>query len=147
MTTTREAEFTKLWDSGLFEDVTLEKDETPQGVVLTATVVERPTIADLEFRGNKKLTTSQLKDKLKEGKPKSGLAPPSPCGTWPRRRAFSSTATRRGIPIRVIEAQLEIVSPAQRRVVFNVDEGDKMKVESINFSGNTSSGRRPCATR
>ena len=31
-------------------------------------MVERPRVSDLEFRGNKKLTTSQLKDKLKEGK-------------------------------------------------------------------------------
>ncbi len=46
-----------------------------------------------------------------------------------------------------VEAQLETVSPAQRRVVFIVDEGDKMKIESIRFTGNTVFGRRGCATR
>jgi len=40
----------------------------PARATFVAVVVERPTVADLEFRGNKKLTTSQLKDKLKEGK-------------------------------------------------------------------------------
>ncbi len=60
--------FQKLWDSGLFEDLSVEKEAAPGGVRLVAVVVERPRVSDLEFRGNKKLTTSQLKDKLKEGK-------------------------------------------------------------------------------
>ena len=60
--------FQKLWDSGLFEDLRIEKEAAEGGVRLVAVVVERPRVDDLEFRGNKKLTTSQLKDKLKEGK-------------------------------------------------------------------------------
>ena len=130
--------FSKLWDSGLFEDVTLEKDVTPQGVVLTATVVERPTIADLEFRGNKKLTTSKLKDKLKEGKAEIRIgAPVSLRDVAKAKGVLLDGYKAEGFRSAVIEAQLEIVSAAQRRVVFNVDEGDKMKVESINFTGNT----------
>ena len=50
------------------EDVRLEREDGPAGVTIVAVVVERPKVSDLEFRGNKKLTTSQLKDKLKEGK-------------------------------------------------------------------------------
>jgi outer membrane protein insertion porin family len=130
--------FTKLWDSGLFEDVSLEKDVTPQGVVLTANVVERPTIADLEFRGNKKLTTSQLKDKLKEGKAEIRIgAPVSLRDVAKAKGVLLDGYKAEGFRSAVVEAQLETVSPAQRRVVFNVDEGDKMKVESINFTGNT----------
>ena len=57
---------------GSFEDLRLEKEDVPGGVRLVAIVVERPRIADLEFRGNKKLTTSQLKDKLKEARSVGG---------------------------------------------------------------------------
>ncbi len=130
--------FTKLWDSGLFEDVTLEKDVTVQGVIVTATVVERPTIADLEFRGNKKLTTSQLKDKLKEGKAEIRIgAPVSLRDVAKAKSVLLDGYKAEGFRSAVVEAQLETVSPSQRRVVFNVDEGDKMKIESIAFSGNT----------
>ena len=135
--------FSKLWDSGLFEDVTLEKDVTPQGVILTATVVERPTVADLEFRGNKKLTTSQLKDKLKEGKAEIRIGAPVSLRDVAKAKGVLLDAYKaEGFRSAVVEAQLETVSPAQRRVVFNVDEGDKMKIESIRFSGNTVFGQQ-----
>ncbi len=135
--------FSKLWDSGLFEDVTLEKDVTPQGVILTATVVERPTVADLEFRGNKKLTTSQLKDKLKEGKAEIRIGAPVSLRDVAKAKGVLLDAYKaEGFRSVVVEAQLETVSPAQRRVVFNVDEGDKMKIESIRFSGNTVFGQQ-----
>jgi outer membrane protein insertion porin family len=135
--------FTKLWDSGLFEDITLEKDETPQGVILTAIVVERPTVADLEFRGNKKLTTSQLKDKLKEGKAEIRVGAPVSLRDVAKAKSVLLEAYKaEGFRSAVVEAQLETVTPAQRRVVFNVDEGDKMKIESIGFSGNTVFGQQ-----
>jgi outer membrane protein insertion porin family len=135
--------FTKLWDSGLFEDVSLEKEVTQQGVILTANVVERPTIADLEFRGNKKLTTSQLKDKLKEGKAEIRVGAPVSLRDVAKAKSVLLDAYKaEGFRSAVVEAQLETVSPAQRRVVFNVDEGDKMKIESINFTGNTVFGQQ-----
>ena len=135
--------FTKLWDSGLFEDVTLEKDVTPQGIVLVATVVERPTIADLEFRGNKKLTTSQLKDKLKEGKAEIRVGAAVSLRDVAKAKGVLLEAYKaEGFRSAVVEATLETVSPSQRRVVFNVDEGDKMKVESIHFTGNTVFGEQ-----
>ena len=135
--------FSKLWDSGLFEDVTLEKDVTPQGIVLTATVVERPTIADLEFRGNKKLTTSQLKDKLKEGKAEIRIGAPVSLRDVAKAKGVLLDAYKaEGFRSASVEAQLENVSAAQRRVVFNVDEGDKMKIESISFTGNTVFGQQ-----
>ena len=135
--------FTKLWESSLFEDVTLEKDVTPEGVILTATVVERPTIADLEFRGNKKLTTSQLKDKLKEGKAEVRVGAPVSLRDVAKAKSVLIDAYKaEGFRSATVEAQLETVSPAQRRVVFNIDEGDKMKIESISFTGNTVFGQQ-----
>ncbi len=135
--------FTKLWESSLFEDVTLEKDVTPEGVILTATVVERPTVADLEFRGNKKLTTSQLKDKLKEGKAEVRVGSPVSLRDVAKAKGVLIDAYKaEGFRSATVEAQLETVSPAQRRVVFNIDEGDKMKIESISFTGNTVFGQQ-----
>jgi outer membrane protein insertion porin family len=135
--------FVKLWDSGLFEDVTLEKEVRPDGVVLTATVVERPTVADLEFRGNKKLTTSQLKDKLKEGKAEIRIGAPVSLRDVAKAKGVLLEAYKaEGFRSASVEAQLETVSPSQRRVVFNVDEGDKIKIESIRFTGNTVFGQQ-----
>jgi outer membrane protein insertion porin family len=134
--------FSKLWDSGLFEDVTLEKEASPAGVVLVAIVVERPTVSDLEFRGNKKLTTSQLKDKLKEGKAEIRVGAPVSLRDVAKAKAVLLEAYKaEGFRSAAIDATTENVSDLQRRVVFLVDEGDKIKIESILFTGNTVFGQ------
>ncbi|MGE5716281.1 MAG: outer membrane protein assembly factor BamA [Acidobacteriota bacterium] len=134
--------FGKLWDSGLFEDVTLEKETSPEGVVVVATVVERPTVADLEFRGNKKLTTSQLKDKLKEGKAEIRVGAPVSLRDVAKAKSVLLEAYKaEGYRSAAVEATTENVSDLQRRVVFLVDEGDKIKIESIRFTGNTVFGQ------
>ncbi len=134
--------FSKLWDSGLFEDVTLEKETSPAGVVLVATVVERPTVADLEFRGNKKLTTSQLKDKLKEGKAEIRVGAPVSLRDVAKAKAVLLEAYKaEGFRSAAIDATTENVSDLQRRIVFLVDEGDKIKIKSIVFTGNTVFGQ------
>jgi outer membrane protein insertion porin family len=134
--------FSKLWDSGLFEDVTLERETSLAGVVLVATVVERPTVADLEFRGNKKLTTSQLKDKLKEGKAEIRVGAPVSLRDVAKAKAVLLEAYKaEGFRSAAIDATIENVSDLQRRIVFLVDEGDKIKIESIVFTGNTVFGQ------
>jgi outer membrane protein insertion porin family len=134
--------FSKLWDSGLFEDVTLEKEMSSAGVVLAAIVVERPTVSDLEFRGNKKLTTSQLKDKLKEGKAEIRVGAPVSLRDVAKAKTVLLEAYKaEGFRSVAIEVTTEIVSELQRRIVFLVDEGDKIKIESIVFTGNTVFGQ------
>lgn len=134
--------FSKLWDSGLFEDVTLEKESTPAGIVLVATVVERPTVSDLEFRGNKKLTTSQLKDKLKEGKAEIRVGAPVSLRDVAKAKSVLLEAYKaEGFRSVAIDATTENVSELQRRIVFLVDEGDKIRIESIRFTGNTVFGQ------
>ena len=134
--------FSKLWDSGLFEDVTLEKEATPAGIVLVAIVVERPTVADLEFRGNKKLTTSQLKDKLKEGKAEIRVGAPVSLRDVAKAKTVLLEAYKaEGFRSVAIDATTENVSEMQRRIVFLVDEGDKILIESIVFTGNTVFGQ------
>ena len=141
--------FPKLWDSGLFEDLRLEKEAAPGGVRIVAVVVERPRVGDLEFRGNKKLTTSQLKDKLKEGKVEIRVGAPL---SLPRRlegegRPRSTPTAPRGSARSAVDAILEPMGENERRVVFLVDEGDKIKIESIDFTGNTRLLERPPAAR
>jgi outer membrane protein assembly complex protein YaeT len=130
--------FTKLWESGLFEDLRLEKEAVPAGVRVVAVVVERPRVADLEFRGNKKLTTSQLKDKLKEGKVEIRVGAPISLRDVSKGKGVLTEAYRaEGFRSAVVDATLETMGENERRVVFLVDEGDKIKIDDINFTGNT----------
>ena len=135
--------FGRLWDSGLFEDLNLEKEDVPGGVRLIAVFVERPTVADLEFRGNKKLTASQLKDKLKEGKAEIKLGAPVSLRDVSKAKSVLVEAYKaEGFRSASIETSIEPVAENTRRVVFLIDEGDKLKIESIRFTGNTVFGQQ-----
>lgn len=135
--------FLKLWESGLFEDLRLEKETAPGGVRIVAIVVERPHVGDLEFRGNKKLTTSQLKDKLREGKAEIKIGAPVSLRDVAKGKAVLIEAYRaEGFRSVAIETALESTEDGKTRVVFLVDEGDKIKIESIHFAGNTVFGER-----
>ncbi len=135
---TLQRNFLKLWDSGLFEDVSLEKEIVSQGIRIIATISERPRVVDLEFRGNKKLTTSQMKDKLKEGKVEIKVGGPISLRDVAKAKAVLLEAYKaEGFRSAVVDATIEDVSEMERRVVFVIDEGDKIKIKSISFSGNT----------
>lgn len=130
--------FPKLWESGLFEELRLDREDAPDGVRVVAVVVERPRVGDLEFRGNKKLTTSQLKDKLKEGKVEIRVGAPVSLSDVSKGKAVLLAAYRdEGFRSAVVEATLESMGENEKRVVFLCDEGDKIKIDEIRFTGNT----------
>ena len=60
-----------IYGLGNFDDVTLDVNEIPNGVEVIFHVVEKPTIKKIDFKGNKKLSTSKLRDTitLKENDP------------------------------------------------------------------------------
>ena len=59
--------YRRLWDSGLFEDVRVEVENHGDGeATLYIVVTERPFVTSVEFVGNKKVKTTDLKDKLDE---------------------------------------------------------------------------------
>ncbi len=129
--------FPRLWESGLFEDVRLESEKAPGGIRVVAIVVERPRVTDLEFRGNKKLTASQLKDKLKEAKAEIRVGSPLSLRDLSKAKAALVEAYHaEGFRSAAVDTTIEEVGENQRRVVFLVDEGDKIKIETIRFSGN-----------
>jgi outer membrane protein insertion porin family len=101
-------------------------------------------VSDLEFRGNKKLTTSQLKDKLKEGKVEIKTGGPISLRDLSKAKTVLLEAYQaEGFRSAAVDATIEEVSVGERRIVFLIDEGDKIKIEAIRFTGNTvfSAGR------
>ena len=65
---TVERDFNSLWNTGYFEDVRIEKEDTPQGVILDVYVREKPTIRDITYKGNSSITESDILDRFKKEK-------------------------------------------------------------------------------
>jgi outer membrane protein insertion porin family len=49
---------------GNFDDVTLDVADVPGGINITFNVVEKPMVKRIDFKGNKKLSSSKLRDKI-----------------------------------------------------------------------------------
>jgi outer membrane protein insertion porin family len=59
-------QFQKIWNSGLFENLSIESKDGKTGKILVFHIKERPIIASVDFTGSKSLTSSTILDKLKE---------------------------------------------------------------------------------
>ena len=53
---TVERDFNSLWNTGYFEDVRIEKEDTPKGEVLDIFVREKPTIREINYKGLNSVT-------------------------------------------------------------------------------------------
>jgi len=130
--------FHRLWDSALFEDLRIEAEPAGEGEVkLLIFVVERPFVSSVIFEGNKKLSTSTLKDKLDEKGIELPRNVPLRIALLTRlQTALDEIYSAEGYRSALIAYRVEEVSKKERRVVFDIQEGGKVKIESIDFAGN-----------
>jgi outer membrane protein insertion porin family len=63
---TIERDFNSLWNTGYFEDVRIEKEDTPKGEVLDIFVREKPTIREINYKGLNSVTQSDVLDRFKK---------------------------------------------------------------------------------
>jgi outer membrane protein insertion porin family len=135
---TVERDFNSLWNTGYFEDVRIEKEDTAQGVVLDVYVREKPTIRDITYKGLSSITESDVLDRFK--KEKVGLSQESQYD--PARIARAVTVIKEmlaehGHQFATVRPEVKTIPPASVALTFNVKEGPTVKVGKISFSGNT----------
>ncbi|HVT43004.1 MAG TPA: outer membrane protein assembly factor BamA [Thermoanaerobaculia bacterium] len=130
--------FANLWQTGLFDDIRIGAEQGDSGVVVRVSVVERPRIGAVEYRGNKELNTSKIVEALERDK--INLHVGSTIEQTLVRRAAESIRkayAEAGFEGVVIEPRTEQMTlPAERRVVFDIREGVKARVAGIDFTGN-----------
>jgi outer membrane protein insertion porin family len=140
-------DFQALWNTQFFEDIRLEVEDdpsNPNGKIIVFYVTERPIIRRIEYRGNKSVSESDILDAFKDKK--VGLSVES---------QFDPTKiTRAEVVIKGLLAahghQFATVKPTYERIaatnavklVFNIDEGPKVKVGTITIVGNKAFSNR-----
>jgi outer membrane protein insertion porin family len=135
---TVERDFNSLWNTGYFEDVRIEKEDTPQGVVLDVYVREKPTIRDITYKGLNSVTESDVLDRFK--KEKVGLSQESQYD--PARIAHAVTVIKdmlaeHGHQFAVVRPEVRTIPPASVQLIFQIKEGPTVKVGKISFTGNS----------
>ena len=61
-------DFHSLWNTGYFEDLRIEREESPKGWRIHIYVKEKPTIRSIEYKGLNAISQSDVLDRFKERK-------------------------------------------------------------------------------
>jgi len=130
--------FHRLWDSGLFEKLRLEKETLPDGrVKLYVIVKERPFVKSVVFKGTHKITTDSLKDKLDEKGIEIPHNVPLKLGDLARiQSGIEEVYAEEGYRSARVTYHIEDLSKTEKKVIFNIEEGGRVKIARIDFVGN-----------
>jgi len=132
-----ERDFNSLWNTGYFEDIRIEREQTPKGWRIHVYVKEKPTIREINYSGLSSVSTSDLLDRFKERK--VGLSVESqydPTRIKKAEVAIKELLAEHGRQFATIRSEVRPIPPAAVGITFVVKEGPKVKVGRIRFQGN-----------
>jgi len=131
-----------LWNTQYFEDIRLEEEDStdrPNAKIVVWHLKERPTIRTIDYKGLKSVQVSDVLERFKDRK--VGLSVESQFDPTKIRRAevvLKQLLAENGRQFANIRTTYERIPGVNSvRVVFNIDEGPKVKVGKINIEGNT----------
>ena len=134
-------DFQALWNTQFFEDIRLEVEDdpgNPNGKIVVFHVTERPIIRRIEYKGNKSISESDILDAFKDKK--VGLSVESQFDPTKIKRAevvLKSLLAAHGHQFATVKPTFERIAASNAvKLVFNIDEGPKVKVGDITVVGN-----------
>jgi outer membrane protein insertion porin family len=132
-----ERDFNSLWNTGYFDDLRFEREETPRGWRLHIYVKEKPTIREIKYEGLSSVSQSDVLDKFKERK--VGLTQESQYDPTRVKKAevvLRELLAAHGRQFATIRTEIKPIPPAAVGLTFFIKEGPKVKVGNIKFEGN-----------
>jgi outer membrane protein insertion porin family len=132
-----ERDFNSLWNTGYFEDLRIEREDSEKGVILNVFVRERPTIREINYKGNNSVSTSDILDRFK--KEKVGLSVEGQYDPTKIKRAetvLRELLSEHGHQFATIKTDVKTIPPASVQINFSIKEGPVVKVGQIKFAGN-----------
>lgn len=131
--------FLNLWQTGLFDDVRIEATRSPEGgAIIQIAVEERPRIGAIEYRGNKELTVAKIQEALEIGKVDLHIGSTVEQSSVRRAAEVIRDAYAEGgyEGVTVEPSFEEMIAANERRLVFQINEGIKARIATIQFQGN-----------
>lgn len=131
-------DFQALYKTGLFKNLKVDVSDGESGKIIAFIVDEKPIIRAIEYEGVKSFKKSDILDKFNEEK--LGLTVDSPYEPTKMKKAeriIKNLLVNNGRPLGTVTAAIDEIPPNSVRVTFKVDEGEKVRIGQISFSGNT----------
>jgi len=127
----------ELWGRNLVDDVEIESFPTPAGVRLRITVSERPVLRSIDYQGLKRITRTDLQDRMTSGRIRAREGEPLSLGELQRiKTLIEEMYGEKGYRFAAAQYAVEEVGPNEKKVIFNVDEGNRVRISDIDFQGN-----------
>lgn len=133
-----DARVERLWSRELIDDIDIRAEEASGGVRLEVAIVERPLLVELEYKGLKRVSRTDINDQVDKERIDVYAGQPLRRGEMERLvAAIEDLYKEKGFRFAQVSYDLEEVTRGQTRAVFTIDEGDKVKISDIEFDGNT----------
>jgi outer membrane protein insertion porin family len=132
-----ERDFNSLWNTGYFENLRIEREDTEKGIILDVFVKEKPTIREINYKGLNAVSQSDVLDRFK--KEKVGLSVESqydPAKILHATTVLKDLLAEHGHQFAIVKLDIKDIPPASVQVNFNIKEGPTVKVGNIKFTGN-----------
>ncbi|HHF42555.1 MAG TPA: outer membrane protein assembly factor BamA, partial [Candidatus Aminicenantes bacterium] len=129
-------DFKVLWSTGFFANLRIEEEQGTRGKIIKVIVEENPIIKDIIFKTGKKLKENDIIDKLKEHDeyilPYSYY---SPFKVERIKARIEELLREKGLTQGKVDIALKKTGKNELEVVFNIDEGPKIRVGEVVFVG------------
>lgn len=128
----------RLWERRLIDDIEVTAEAVTGGVKLTVHIVERPLLTEIEYRGLKRISQSDIEDQIGREQIRVLEGDSLDLGELYRLgAAIESLYAEKGYRLAEVTYTVQEVHPGELAVIFTIDEGDKVKIGEISFDGNT----------
>ena len=129
-------DFRVLWSTGFFSNIKIEEEDGRSGKLIKIIVEENPVIKDIIYKTGKKVKENDIIDKLKEKD--EYILPYSYYTPYKVQRVaetIKDLLEEKGLISGKVTSKINKKGKNEVEVVFNIDEGPKIKVGDIVFEG------------
>jgi outer membrane protein insertion porin family len=133
----------ELWDRSLVDDIRVDAEPAAgpagtNGVKLTITVKERPILRSVSYDGLKRISKTDIQDKLATQRIRVREGEPMSLGELQRvKTLIEQLYAEKGYRFAQARYTVTDVGPNEKKIAFAVDEGNRVRISDIAFEGNT----------
>jgi outer membrane protein insertion porin family len=132
-----ERDFNSLWNTGYFEDLRIERVDTPKCIQLIIIVSEKPTIRDINYKGLNAVTQSDVLERFKKAKVQVSVESQyDPTKIARAVVVLKDLLAEHGHQFATVTPDIKKIPPAGVSLTFVIKEGPTVKVGKIAFQGN-----------
>jgi len=131
-------DYRNLLNTNFFTDAKVLQEQGETGIILIFEVKERPLVRAIEYKGMKSFKESDVLEKFRDQKVGLTIDSPFDESKMPKaRQALRLLLDLNGRPLGTVDIDVEPITSSSVKVIFNIDEGPKVRIGKIRFEGNT----------